>query len=255
MEHTIVSIVEALLLPPGLFLLLLAIGLLFLRRRPQLSRILLLANLALFYLLSTPLVAGLLMQRVEPYPALAAAEIDAAPARAIVVLSSGREIDAAEYGGDTVGPSTMIRCRYAVHLQRRTGLPILASGGIPGRGEVSLAQLMADFMTAELGAGEVWIEDRSRTTYENARFSAGHLRARQIETVFLVTQAWHMPRAVAVFEAAGLNVIPAPTAFRGAATAGARVSFEAWLPASHALDRSYAALHEIVGSLWYRLRY
>lgn len=251
MEHTIVSVVEALLFPPGLFLVLVGIGILILRRKPLIGRMLVVSGLALCYLLSTPLAAGFLMQRIETYPALGPADIDSSGAQAIVVLSYGWDEDAPEYSGDTVGPGTMVRCRYGVYLQRRTGLPILASGGIPYTSEISLAQMMAEFMTGELGAGEVWVEDRSRTTYENAQFSALLLRDRQISTVFLVTQAWHMPRAVAVFEQAGLQVTPAPTAFRGKDAN----SFLDWLPSAYALDLSYAALHEIVGTLWYRIRY
>jgi uncharacterized SAM-binding protein YcdF (DUF218 family) len=255
MEHTIVSIVEALILPPGLFLVLLGIGILILRRKPLIGRTLVLSGIALCYLLSTPIVAGLLIERVEIYPALETADLEAGDAQAIVVLSSGWEKNAAEYDNDTVGPHTLIRCRYGAYLHARTGLPILASGGIPAIGKTSLAQMMADVLSGEFGTGEVWIEDRSGTTYENAQFSARLLREKQIDTIFLVTEAWHMARAVPVFEDTGLRVIPAPTAFRGAAASGEAVDFLAWLPSANALGRSYAALHEIVGMLWYRIRY
>ena len=255
MEYTIDSVIETLVLPPGFILVVFGIGILIMRRRPLLARSLLIAGFVLFYLLSTPFVAGWLMQRLEIYPALVAAEIEAAPARAIVVLSSGRDRNAAEYGGDTVGPNTLIRCRYAAYLHRRTGLPVLASGGIPGDAQTSLAQVMADFMTAEMAVGEVWIEDRSGTTYENARFSGELLRERGIDTIFLVTQSWHMPRAVGVFEEAGLRVIPAPTAFRGATSDEGRYVLGSWLPEARALARSYAALREFGGILWYGIRY
>jgi uncharacterized SAM-binding protein YcdF (DUF218 family) len=251
MEHTILSIVEALILPPGLFLVLLVIGMLILRRKPLTGRTLLLSGIVLCYLLSTPIVAGLLIEQVEIYPALEAADLEASDAQAIVVLSSGWEKNAAEYGDDTVGPHTLIRCRYGAYLHARTGLPILASGGIPAVGKTSLAQMMADLLSGEFGVGEVWIEDRSRTTYDNARFSARLLREKRIDTIFLVSEAWHLARAVPVFEKTGLRVIPAPTAFRGKDARG----LLAWLPAASALGRSYAALHEIVGMLWYRIRY
>lgn len=255
MEHTIVTVVEALILPPGLFLVLFGTGILILRRKPLIGRMLVISGLALCYLFSTPIVAGLLIERIETYAALEAADLEAGDAQAIVILSSGWEKNAAEYGGDTVGPHTLIRCRYGAYLHARTGLPILASGGITATGKTSLAQMMADLLTSEFGTGEVWLEDRSGTTYENAQFSARLLHEKQIDTIFLVTEAWHMARAVPVFEETGLRVIPAPTAFRGVATTDEFADFEAWLPAAYALDLSYAALHEIVGTLWYRLRY
>ena len=252
MERTIDSLVETFTLPPGFILLALAIGIVLLRHRPKAARNLLLLGFALFYLLSTPLVSGLLMRGLETYPALADAEIQATSAQAIVVLSAGRDRNAAEYGGDTVGPNTMVRCRYAARLHHASGLPVLASGGIPVGAETSLAQMMVDFMSAELAVKNPWVEGESRNTYENARYSARLLRARQIDTIFLVTQGWHMRRAVAIFESTGLRVIPAPTALRGAFAPG---ELKSWLPNARALVLSYAGLREIGAILWYELRY
>jgi uncharacterized SAM-binding protein YcdF (DUF218 family) len=255
MERTIDSLIETFILPPGFILVMLVVGILLLRWRPLLARSLLVLSLVSLYLLSTPFVSGWLMQRLEIYPALTAADIEAAPAQAIVVLSSGRDRNAREYGGDTVGPNTLIRCRYAAWLHQRTGLPVLASGGIPGKAAQSLAQMMADFMKAELAVREVWLEDRSGNTFENARYSAELLRERQIDTIFLVTQAWHLRRAVGAFETTGLKVIPAPTAMRGTNISSEQADLNSWLPNAWALTRSYAALREFGGLIWYRIRY
>jgi uncharacterized SAM-binding protein YcdF (DUF218 family) len=209
-------------------------------------------GLAIFYLLSTPFISGQLINQLQTYPALDKYKIGSSDASAIVILSAERDRDAREYGGDTVGKNTLLRCRYGAFLQRKTGLPILVSGGRvfdeEGKG---MAQLMAEVLREDFRAGEVWLEDRSRTTGENALLSKRVLTQKNIDTIYLVTQAWHMPRSVAAFEKTGLKVIPAPTAFEG------RDSFRFLdlLPRASAINTSYSALHEMIGAIWYRIRY
>ena len=243
-------LLKSLLLPPGCFLLLWLFGLLLLRRHAIAGHCLLWTGLVLAWLLSTPLVSGLLQQQLQTWPALTAAEARAAPAQAIVVLSAERYRDAPEYGGDTAGNHTLTRIRYAAHLHRETGLPILASGGhvFDPEGD-SLARVMADSLIQDFGVDldAVWIEDRSRNTAENARFSAELLQAKGAGRVLLVTHAIHMPRAVAAFRQTGIEVIPAPTRFHRFREGNRLMSL---LPNAGAIAESYMALHEYAGRLW-----
>ena len=59
----------------------------------------------------------------------------------------------------------------------------------------------------------IWIEDQSRNTYENAIYSKNILANKGITEVLLVTSATHMPRSVALFQKAGMAVVPAPSDF------------------------------------------
>lgn len=200
-----------------------------------------------------PLVANRLMTLIEVYPALTESEIQNNDRQAIVVLGGGRRYDAIEYGGDTVSDHSLIRVRYAAKLQKVTQLPILITGGSPlEENELSEAELMAGVLTSELSGAVTWLESRSRNTAENAIFSAEILKQNNIDRIFLVTQAWHLQRAVAVFEKQGLNVLPAPTAFEGG-----ELEFSLWLfiPGANAFADSAFALHEILGNLWYLIRY
>lgn len=248
-------LLKSLILPPGGFLLLWLFGLWLLRHSAFSGRLLLWGGLGIAYVLSTPLFSGLLMQQVQSYPALAPAEARAAQAQAIVVLSAERYRDAPEYGADTVGSHTLVRVRYAAFLQRETGLPVLVSGGhVLDPGGDSLARTMADSLLQDFGVdvAAVWLEDRSRNTAENAHFSTALLQEKGIGRVLLVTHAVHMPRAVAAFEQAGLEVIPAPTRFHRFREGGLLLSL---LPNAGAVVESHAALHEIAGRFWYALRY
>jgi len=252
MEQYVTRAIEALIFPPGIFLVLLVAGTLLINNRPLLAKSVLYISIITFYLFSTPFIADLLISHVEAYPALEDKDLKKSVAGAIVVLASGRNINAREYGGDTVGTQTLLRVRYGAFLQRKTGLPILVSGGLVlDREGKSSALVMAELLTEDFKAGEVWLEDKSRTTGENALFSKRFLAKKQIDTILLVTQAWHMTRSVAVFEKVGLNVIPAPTAFEG----GKPFKLLDVLPSARALNINRYALHEIVGAFWYMVRY
>jgi len=252
MEQFATRIIESLILPPGLFLFLLAVGVLLLNKSSVLGKSALWVGLIIFYLFSTPLISRHLINQLETYPALDANEIGNYGADVIVILAGGRNRNAKEYGGDTVGKYTLLRCRYGAFLQRKTGLPILVSGGLVLDKEgKSLARVMAELLREDFQAGEIWLEDKSRTTGENALFSERFLAQKKIDSVYLVTQAWHMPRSVVAFEKAGLKVVPAPTAFEG----GKPFKFMDVLPSADAINISRFALHEMVGAFWYKIRY
>lgn len=244
MELIATAAVKALLLPPGGPLLLALLGYLLLyRARPRLGRLFVFLGLALLWTASLPAVSKWMMGLVETAPAALADG-----AGAIVVLGGGRN-RAPEYGGgDTLSGNALERVHYAAYLHRRTGLPVVASSGSRYTEEPE-AELIRRTL-AELGVTTVWTEPASRTTAENARFSADLLRAQGIERVLLVTHAWHMPRALRAFRAAGLDAQPAPTGY----TAGTQPVLLDWLPDADALLDTRWALHELLGMAWYRMR-
>ena len=259
MELLITNVLQNLIFPPGIFLLLLLLGLLLLRFRPVLAQLLLWLSLITGYLLSTSYIAGVLLQQLQEYPALKPDQITAqvkhSHAQAIVVLSSNSYKNAPEYGRDTVGDATLERVRYGAYLYRQTGLPLVVSGGhvLDTKGE-SLAAVMAETLQHDFGVKQVWLEERSRTTAENAIYTQQLLKEKGIDTVLLVTHSYHMPRAVAIFEKSGLKVIPAPTVLKVERDSG-EPRFLLWLPNAAAMEESFIALHELVGRMWYRIRY
>ena len=110
---------------------------------------------------------------------------------------------------------------------------------------------MARVLEESMGLRARWIEDGSRDTAGNARESARQLSQAGIDRVVLVTQAYHMRRAAAAFEAAGLRVIPAPHGFMGNVHVDGPGSF---VPSAGAIRTAWLAWHELVGLVWYRLR-
>ena len=253
MELVLVKAIASLVLPPGGNIVVGFAGLALWRRARVLSVTLVAASLLALLVLSIPRVANALYAGIETFEARAPGAVVAADIGAIVVLAGGRNRNAAEYGGETVGGDTLVRLRYGARLARETGLPLLVSGGSVFGDATTLAALMREALAEDFHVPVRWLEDRSRNTAENATHTAELLAGEGIETVFLVTDASHMPRAAAAFESAGLDVYAAPTAFRG--DAHARAGVLEWLPSAAALDMSRAVLHEYLGRLWYRMRY
>ena len=238
-----------LLLPPANGLLLLGLAALFRQRRWAFG--LALAGGGLLVAQSLPLVAQALIAPLEQRagPVLS----NPAGAQAIVVLGSGLNINAAEYGGETVTERSLIRLRYGARLARQYQLPVLVSGGRPYQASHSEAEVMADILEQEFGVIVRWRETESQDSADNARMSAAILQAAGIRRVVLVTQAFHMPRAQRLFEAAGFEVIAGPTDFKG--RQGGPLTAQDWLPQAKATHTSYYALHEWLGLAWMALRH
>jgi uncharacterized SAM-binding protein YcdF (DUF218 family) len=248
-----------LILPPAnLFLLILA-GLLIWRRWPRAGRIVAGAGLGLLALLSTNAGASFLVRPLEGMTAPLRAP-ERTGAQAIVVLAAGRLQQAPEYGGrDIPDYLALARLRYAAHLQRLTGLPVLVSGGIGAKaarsdgtaGADALADAMASALREDFGVPVRWVEARSRDTFENAAYSAAMLRKDGVGRILLVTDAMHMPRSRTAFEREGLEVVGAPTMFFGDQAR----SLGAWAPSAEGMRRSWYATYELLGIAWYRLRF
>jgi len=241
------NLLGTLLLPPGNGLLLLGLAALCRRRRWAFG--LALAGGLLLFVQSLPLVANMVIATLEERAGAVLRQ--PAGAQAIVVLASGLRREAAEYGGDTANERSLVRLRYGAALARQLKLPLLVSGGRPEKASRSEAEVMAEIIEREFGVAVRWRETESQDTADNAAMSARMLQAAGVRRVVLVTQAFHMPRARRLFEAAGLEVIAGPTDFRSGPWEPPGL-FD-FLPQPKALQTSYYALHEWLGILWLQL--
>lgn len=234
--------------PPMFFFALGAVGLWVSRTRQQAGRRIIGAAVALLYLCSTPLVARTLSSLAQaPYQDPLASTT---PGVAIVVLGGGVDSQAPEYGGPSVSPVTLARIRYAAYLHRLTGAPLMVTGGDP-RGEgVKEGEVMKDVLQKEFYLPVALVENEGRTTYESAVFVSRLLGSAK-GPVYLVTDALHMRRAVRAFERQGVMVIPAATLY------GSTFSFSIsdLLPSAVSMRAFSHAQRELIGYIWYELRY
>lgn len=248
------QLMKMVFLPPGGFVLLFVLALLLWQNYENVARKIVFFATILLWLMTLPIVAMGLMTPLEPSFALDQADLIKTKARAIVILSGGRRTHAKEYDGhETVNKVTLERVRYGAKLRRETDLPILISGGSPNGEAFAEARLIERVLVEDYGISPRWVETKSRNTAENASYSAKLLRAAKIDHVFLVSSAWHLARAVPVFEKEGIKVTPAPTGFEG--YHGGNLVWRDFFPHMSALQNSSYALHELVGRLWYQVRY
>jgi uncharacterized SAM-binding protein YcdF (DUF218 family) len=239
---------KGLLLPPGILILVALVGLM--KRREVIGKLLVVLALSSLWVLSLPYFADRLLAAQETIPPVNEAAIKAFQPQAIVVLGGGTYRGNTEYGGDTVGPSLLARLRYAAWLGKRTGLPIIPTGGSEA-GRIPEAVLAREVLQEEFGSSVPLIEQRSRTTWQNAQLTAELAQPHGIQRILLVTHSWHMPRAAKIFRQAGFEVLPAPTLFDWPDPNPGLLD---WIPDAGALEKSRTALHEILGRAFYDLR-
>lgn len=237
------------LMPPTIFIVLAVVGVFAGLRWRRLGVALSLVSALALYAFSTPLVSSWLLECAARLPGSLYPPLSTA--QAIVVLSGDIRRGGGPGNADQPGPLTDERLIEAARLYRALHLPILVTGGHAVNSAKSLAELMSETLAGAFDVPVEWQDEQASTTYENAQFAAGLLRMKGLSTVIVVTQAWHMPRALWSFERAGLHAIPA------AASVLPHPPFRVFdlFPAHDGLERSFDALHELLGQAYYRWRY
>ena len=240
------KILPIFVLPLGITIILMLAGLV-LRRR-----LLVWLSLAILWISSMPLISSPLMRAAEGWADRSVAA-DVANADAIVVLSGGRVI--APGPGATSEWNDPDRFFGGVELFQLGKAPLLVFTGAPhswgpnGRLEGEILKRYATAMG--IPDKEIITTGRVLNTAEEAAAVSALLHARQASQphVLLVTSAFHMTRAQALFERAGLMVTPFPVDFQVSAVG--RLDVLDFLPHPGALKQTQTAIREAYGRLFY----
>ncbi|MDW8280292.1 MAG: YdcF family protein [Myxococcales bacterium] len=249
------KVLPPLLLPTGLSLWLGGAALILFRSRPRAARGLLAAGLLVLGLAATPLCSDALLRSLEDRHPLAPA-VQSPVADAIVVLGGGTTGRSAEQPEVEISASGG-RLLHGLRLYQAGKAPLLIlSGGGLGDGESEAEQMRTILREWGVPDRALLLEPRSRNTYENAVETVELAARHRLRRLLLVTSAFHMPRALALFRrqgrARGIDIVPSPT---GRYT-GHRRPFRllAVLPDAGALANSTLALREQLGLAVYWLR-
>jgi uncharacterized SAM-binding protein YcdF (DUF218 family) len=236
------------LVPPAGLIVLSALAAWLTLWHPRLGIAVAIVATSLLYLAALPVVAARMLDDVE---VKTPAKPDFSAAQAIVVLGGGVHRGDGVRVPDTLGVWSLERVYFAAQAYRQLNLKVVVSGGQAGGAHVAEASLMKSVLERDFGVPVSWVEDRSGSTYQNALFTAKLLKADNVTNVVLVTDAWHMKRALWSFERVGLHAIPWPAPL----TYEEADRLDDFLPSVGALDSSYHALHESIGLVYYQWRY
>jgi uncharacterized SAM-binding protein YcdF (DUF218 family) len=236
------------LIPPALLVLIAALAAWFSLWNRRIGIATSVVITSLLYLAALPVVAARMAEEVEIPPPDTP---DFSGANAIVVLGAGVHRGDGDKVPDTLSATSLQRVYFAAQAWRQLKLKVVVSGGRVFGAHASEASLMRAALEDDFGVPVAWIEDRSGSTYENALLTSRILVAHDISTIVLVTNAWHMRRAVWSFERMGVHAIPWPAP----RTYDESDRIDDYLPRTGALEESYHALHEAIGMAYYRLRY
>lgn len=240
-------LLQSFLLPPLNSLVIILLGTFFFKTQRSKSYIFILTGCFTLYLQSTPFIAYHLNKLIAPSP-MKIEELN--NVQAIVVLGGGVNNSAEEYNVNAVSSNdTFVRIRYAAYLAKKNpDIPIFTSGGAIDT-KNSEASLIKYALQNEFDIeNDVYLEPDSKTTKENAKYTAHLLQQYHISTIALVTSASHMRRASALFKQNGIHVIDAPTGYYSLGYSTMPLLW--FVPTAQAMGTTSSVLHELVGYVY-----
>lgn len=185
------------------------------------------------------------------------APINAAQLKAgdFYVLLGGGIFDKApvSLGGQGIpGEVSLGRLVEQVRLYKVSPKKIVVSGGIVFSGTTSEAEVYKRFLV-DLGVNpnDIIIENQSKTTAENAKFTVEIANKMKFRKVIVVTSATHMNRSKKSFEKLGLEVIPAPSAY---ISDYGSYDISSFIPRTSNAEMIFRAWWEYIGEIYYKLR-
>jgi uncharacterized SAM-binding protein YcdF (DUF218 family) len=244
------KVLTAFLVPPGIFILLLLAFAWWTRRRRQNSQALVLVLIALLlWGVSTTALGRVMIAGLEQ-----GQSIPEHPRGDVIILLGGGINDRVPdlSGRGTPSADSLHRVVSAARLQKRLGIPVIISGGPVFAGHTTEAAISRRFLI-DMGvpSDKILLEDKSRDTIENARFTRQILEKHGFRRPLLITSAYHMHRSVAAFLRFGVEVTPVPAHFISNGD-NPLLLFD-WLPDTNAMVNISRALKEHIGMMYYRL--
>jgi uncharacterized SAM-binding protein YcdF (DUF218 family) len=191
------------------------------RRRPA-SRWpwrLLVAYLALLYLLMTPIGANLLVAAITRGTTRIEVPADARGADAVVVLGGGVEtVKTGDLVLSQLGETAALRILETARVYKLIGARlVIVSGGI-GNPRLELRpegeQMATALVASGVPADRILLDLQARNTHDHPRSIRPLLDDNHIRQFVIVTSPTHMRRALSVFRAAGYDPVPSVSLLR-----------------------------------------
>lgn len=129
---------------------------------------------------------------------------------------------------------------------------ILTRGSLPGSPIKSEGEVLYDHLIkAGINKEKIILTAKVQNTDQEAK-SIKKLLNNKIKEIILVTSAIHMPRAIKVFEAVEINVVPFPVDFSNYSL---KFTFMDFIPSASAFNKTSYFVREMQGRIYYKLKY
>lgn len=242
----VIKIIYGFLLPPGTFILfLLGLAIYLYVKKTRGLAFVSFAAAAVFYIVSCNAFAQLIEKRndnVYPLPENLSGDC-------IVMLGEGATGDNITIDGrGELSGNTALNVITVLKIYNKTKLPIILSGGtsvLQSGNEALLSR--RELLAMHIPDNKIMVESQSRTTQENAKFTAAILARMGWSHPILVTSAGHMARSVELFKKEGIAVTPLPTLY----SPNNELSYTLFdfIPSANGLTQVSYRLKELLGRL------
>ena len=202
---------------------------------------------------SLPIVSNKFIAYLEKdYQPIEIAEIENVDA--IVVLSGMIRVIGDEENLKYEFTESVDRFFAGLDLFNNNNAPILilTRGKMPWSIGIAEGEYLKE-LAIKFGISEenIILTDEVQNTDQEAK-AVKNLLANNNSRIILVTSAFHMPRAEKVFKAANINLIPFPVDFQNSKSKTTMMDF---IPSAGALSNTSHFVREMIGRLYYNLKY
>ncbi|WP_286261781.1 ElyC/SanA/YdcF family protein [Thalassotalea atypica] len=244
------KLVSVLVMPINVAILLLILSLVFFKRKPKFAFKSLISAVVLLIVTASPPISNQLVVPMEQnYESFS---LSAKPVDYIVILGCGHQSNDALAVTSQLKPCSLQRLVEGLRISRLHPEATIITSGHSIKDPVSNAEKVKQAAIAlGIDGRKIITENYPKDTQEEAELIGPRVKGKN---VVLVTDAYHLPRAIKYFELQGVNAIPAPAGYF-VKNPNADIHWLSYFPSSHNLYKASIAWYEAMGRAWQWIAY
>jgi uncharacterized SAM-binding protein YcdF (DUF218 family) len=167
----------------------------------------------------------------------------------VIVFLSGGNSDFVDIlaGDNYLSESSSSRLFAAYKLHKKTGLPIILTGGKVFDYKADSIIALKNLILLGVDKKKIFFEESSKDTYENAFYSKKICDEKRFKKPILVTESLHIKRSILSFKKVGFKEVGVyPSVYYCH-----KLSFKDFLPSDFYFHRKY--FYEVIGKIYYKL--
>ena len=231
-------------------ILLLGLFLLWFTRRQKTGKLVISTGVILLSMMSYTPISNMLLRSLESKYLPITDTSDFQGIKWVVVLGGGHCADSKLSITDQLSTASLVRLIEGIRLHRTlSNSKLLLSGGSAFSSTSEAGTMSKMAMALGMDKNELVLESESKDTKDQASFIHNIIGK---EKFLLVTSASHMNRSMALFQAKGMNPVPAPTGYRVKNIQ--KINPSMFFPSVKGIDKMEQVFYEYLGITWAGLR-